>query len=368
MLGSTSRFSRWGVLAALLLLAVSLSAAVATLAPLPTGEKLAHWARCWTYALDPAPKGGTSLLYRIDRTQLSKDWLQNLRTEARQALNEEKIAYKGVWVDGNLLRVALRDPAQTEAALSRLKKLAQPLSAAPPAASPQAGAGYNLTAASEADGIVTLEPALAGLQEKVKESVPGSIEVLQRRIGNCTGGTVQAEGEDRIRVRVPGKDAAAAKRLTGTTGRLTFQLADETVTPEEAQAAGVPPGDVLLPGAKDDHMYLLHKEVILSGGDLEKAFADFDARGGEPALGFEFTRKGAAAFARATTENVGKRFAIVLDNKVIFAPVIREPITGGRGQITGGFSVQDVQELALLLQSGALPAPLTVLEETAIER
>ena len=118
---------------------------------------------------------------------------------------------------------------------------------------------------------------------------------------------------------------------------------------------------------KDERLYVLRKEAMVSGDDLEKAYQGFDSRTGEAAVDFQFKSRGAAAFGRVTTENVHKRFAIVLDNKVISAPEIREPIPGGRGQITGNFSVQEAQELARLLSSGALPAALTVEQERSVE-
>ena len=118
---------------------------------------------------------------------------------------------------------------------------------------------------------------------------------------------------------------------------------------------------------KDAQLYLLRKEAIVSGDDLEKAYQGFDNRDNEAAVDFQFKSRGAAAFGRVTTENVNRRFAIVLDNKVISAPVIREPIPGGRGQITGNFTVPEAQELAKLLSSGALPAALSVMQERSIE-
>jgi preprotein translocase subunit SecD len=112
--------------------------------------------------------------------------------------------------------------------------------------------------------------------------------------------------------------------------------------------------------------YLVEKRILVSGGDLVDAQASFDQRTNEPIVNFRFNSSGARAFARATQENVGRPFAIVLDNKVVSAPVIREPILGGSGQISGNFSVQEANDLAILLRAGALPAPLTIIEERTV--
>ena len=111
---------------------------------------------------------------------------------------------------------------------------------------------------------------------------------------------------------------------------------------------------------------MVEKRILVSGGDLTDAQPGFDQRTSEPIVNFRFNTSGARKFAQVTQENVGKPFAIILDNQVISAPVIREPILGGSGQISGSFTVESANDLAILLRAGALPAPLTIIEERTV--
>jgi preprotein translocase subunit SecD len=138
------------------------------------------------------------------------------------------------------------------------------------------------------------------------------------------------------------------------------------VSPAQADQGGLPPDDEVLYGASDKQPYVLEKRVLVSGADLTDAQPGFDQRTSEPIVSFRFNTSGARKFAEVTQQNVGKPFAIVLDNQVISAPVIREPILGGSGQISGNFTVQSANDLAILLRAGALPAPLTIIEERTV--
>src|SRR5450432_1471340 len=144
-------------------------------------------------------------------------------------------------------------------------------------------------------------------------------------------------------------------------------MVDLTVPPDQAQQGRVPPdSEVLMSSTAPKTPYVIKKQVLVSGADLTDAQPGFDQRSGEPIVSFRFNTSGSRKFAQATSENVGQPFAIVLDNKVISAPVIREPITGGSGQISGSFTVQQANDLSILLRAGALPAPLTIIEERTV--
>jgi preprotein translocase subunit SecD len=144
-------------------------------------------------------------------------------------------------------------------------------------------------------------------------------------------------------------------------------MVDSTVPPDQAAQGRVPPdSDLLMSSQAPKVPYVIKKQVLVSGGDLTDAQPGFDQRTNEPIVSFKFNTSGSRKFAQATSENVGQPFAIVLDKEVISAPVIREPITGGSGQISGSFTVQAANELALLLRAGALPAPLTIVEERTV--
>ncbi len=374
MFGFSLHFSRWGALLTLFLSIASIVFALPNVIPLSTYESLPGWAQLPRMPLGLDLRGGTHLLYQIDTAQLKKDWLQSLQTETRRALSEEKIAHSGVVVTGNLVRATLRDPDKMQAALARLKTIAQPLSASLLTGT-GGGAGMDIDVKGE-NGVITLEPTPAGLKRRIENAVTRSIEVIRRRVdpNGTTEATIQAQGgasgKDRILIQVPGLAPDEVKARVGTTAKLTFQLVDQSISAEDAKTNGVPPDDVLLPDQEHPgREILVHKEVIVSGDDLVNAYAGYDNRAGgigERAVDFEFNSKGAAAFARVTRDNIGKPFAIILDNKVISAPVIRSEIPGGRGQITGNFGLEEVNRLALLLRSGALPAALSIIEERSV--
>src|SRR5205807_545490 len=162
---------------------------------------------------------------------------------------------------------------------------------------------------------------------------------------------IQRHGTDRILVQVPGlQDPSRLKELLGKTAKMEFRMVDPTVPPDQAQQGRVPPDSELLMSSTSPKIpYVIKKQILVSGGDLTDAQPGFDQRTNEPIVSFRFNTAGSRKFAQATSENVGQPFAIVLDNEVISAPVIREPITGGSGQISGNFTVQQANELALLL-------------------
>ena len=204
-------------------------------------------------------------------------------------------------------------------------------------------------------------------------AVNQSIEIIRRRIDE-TGvrePTIQRQGEDRILVQLPGvDDPERIKRLLGRTAKLTFHLLDENVTSEDRRSGRVPLGSQRLPGDEVDEegeeiSYIVRKRVMVSGDSLVDAATTRDQTG-QWAVSFRFDLTGARKFGDVTTENVGKPFAIVLDGRVISAPVIREPIVGGNGQITGNFTVEEANDLSLLLRAGALPAPMKILEERTV--
>ncbi len=375
MYGFSLHFSRWGALVTLFISLASIVLALPNIIPISTYDSLPAWAQLPRMPLGLDLRGGTHLLYQIDTAQLRKDWLQSIQIEARHGLSEEKIAHSGVVIAGNAVRITLRDPDKMQAALTRLKTLAQPLSASL-LTGRSSGAGYDLLVQGGENGVITIEPTPAGMQNRVENAITRSIEVIRRRVDptGTTEATIQAQGgangKDRILIQVPGLAPEEVKARVGTTAKLTFQLVDLSMSAEDAEANGVPPDDMLLPDAEHPgRKVLLHKEVIVSGDDLTNAYAGYDNRAGgigERAVDFEFNSKGAGAFARVTRENIGKPFAIVLDNKVISAPVIRSEIPGGRGQITGNFSQEEVNRLALLLRSGALPAALSIIEERSV--
>jgi len=160
------------------------------------------------------------------------------------------------------------------------------------------------------------------------------------------------------------------KALLGRTAKMTFHMVDESATPDDVARGVVPPGTRILSGDREKsgeaYKYAIQSRVMLSGDMLVDAHASYDNQTGEPVVSFRFNNTGARKFGEITAANVGKLFAIVLDNKVITAPVIRSPILGGSGIISGSFTTESANDLALLLRAGALPAPLKVIEERSV--
>ncbi len=219
--------------------------------------------------------------------------------------------------------------------------------------------------------MVQLTITQPAITERIRQSIEQSIQIVERRINEL--GTVepliQRQGIDRILVQVPGlSDPQRLIELIGKTAKLTFRLVDMSVSAEQAQQGRVPPESDLLYGPQKEggQTYVIEKRIMVSGEDLTDAQPGFDQRTSEPIVTFKFNTNGARRFAQVTQENVGRPFAIVLDNEVISAPVIREPILGGSGQISGSFTVQQANDLAILLRAGALPAPLQVIEQRVV--
>ncbi|WP_129647384.1 protein translocase subunit SecD [Peristeroidobacter agariperforans] len=190
-----------------------------------------------------------------------------------------------------------------------------------------------------------------------------SIEIVRRRIDaiGVAEPTVQALGTDRILVQLPGmQDPASIRTLLGSTAKLTFHRVESWSVP----GRGTPRiGTIRVPAADEDIEYILQQRPMLQGERLVQANASFDTQTSQPVVSFRFDDVGAKEFAKITTENVGRQFAIVLDGKVISAPRIQEPIIGGSGQITGNFTAAETSSLSALLRAGALPVPLQIIQE-----
>ena len=209
-----------------------------------------------------------------------------------------------------------------------------------------------------------------GLNYRMGSALTQSIEVVGRRVNELgtTEPIIQRQGNDRILVQVPGlQDPQRLKDILGQTAKLTFQMVDQTMPVQEAIEGRPPAGSTVMYSTDDPPVpYLIENRVIVSGENLVDAQASFDQRTNEPVVSFRFDSKGAQRFGAATQQNVGKLFAIILDDQVISAPQIREPILGGTGQISGNFSVEGANDLAVLLRAGALPADLTIVEERTV--
>ncbi len=307
-------------------------------------------------------QGGSSLLLEVDTGAVRKERLQGIADDVLRILRQARIPFTGRSVHGNSVEVRITRESDVDNAVGKLRELSQPLSGV------IGSTGQRSVDIAENGGLVTLTPSDAALAERIRQSVDQSIQIIERRVNELglVEPTIQREGADRILVQVPGlQDPSRLKEILGKTAKLDFRMVDQSMTAEQAIATH-PPADAEILDGEGGQKYLIEKRVLVSGADLVDAQPGFDQRNSEPIVSFRFNSSGARKFAEATQQNVGKPFAIILDNKVISAPVIREPILGGSGQISGNFTVQQANDLAILLRAGALPAPLTVIEERTV--
>ena len=346
--------AKWKVVVILVLCALGVIYALPNLLPRSTADALPAWLPHKQISLGLDLQGGSHLLMEVETQSVIRDRLNGLVDEVRSALVKQRVGYTGLGVVGNGVGFTLRNPSDADKARDAVRSLD------PDTSLQVQGNRFALNLTEQA------------LRDRTSAAVDQSIEIVRRRI-DATGvrePTIQREGTDRILVELPGVgDPERIKQLIGKTAKLTFQMVDMDHSPEQAEGGNVPPGDMLLPLDKPapdgkPQMFLVHRRVMVSGDTLVDAQPSFQDN--QPVVSFRFDAVGARRFADATKANVGKPFAIVLDNKVISAPVIREPILGGAGIISGGFTVQEAQDLALLLRAGALPAPLKVLEERTV--
>ncbi|MGA2891574.1 MAG: protein translocase subunit SecD [Xanthobacteraceae bacterium] len=353
-------FTRWKATAILLTALAVCLCAVPNFFPERIVKTWPSWAqRHVVLGLDL--QGGSHLLLEVDTGAVRKEQLQSIDDDVLRVLRAARIPFTGRAIRGSTVEVHITRDTDLDTALVKLRELSQPLSG-------MAGTtGQRSIDIVNNAGLITLTPTEAAITERVRQAVDQSIEIIQRRVNEIglVEPTIQREGADRILVQVPGlQDPTRLKELLGKTAKLDFRMVDLSMTPEQAQDAH--PSDSEILDGEGGQKFLIEKRVLVSGGDLVDAQAGFDPTNNQPVVNFRFNSSGARKFADATTANVGKPFAIVLDNKVISAPVIRTPIIGGSGQISGSFTVQSANDLAVLLRAGALPAPLTIIEERTV--
>ncbi|MEG6509415.1 protein translocase subunit SecD [Methyloligella sp. 2.7D] len=363
-------FQRWKVVLILGVVIVGILCALPNVFPSKTVAELPDWLPHKQVNLGLDLQGGAHLLYEIDQQQLIDDWLGNIRGEVRGALRTARIGYTnlGVKPGQKQVSVRIRDGFDLDKAYDALSELAAPINQG---AFGGMSGGKDLDVEQADNRQITLTITDAGLTQRMNGAIESSIETIRRRIDafGTTEPSIQRQGADRILVQFPGiQDVQRLKGLINETGKLDFKLVDPAANAQEVAASKRPPaGDELVYSADEPPVpYVLKEDSLVSGESLVDSQPGFDGRTGEPIVTFRFDSTGAQRFARVTQENVGLPFAIVLDNKVISAPVIREPILGGSGQISGNFTVEEANDLAILLRSGALPAKLTPIEERTV--
>ena len=312
-------------------------------------------------------RGGSHLVFQVDMDQVRTTQLENLADEARAALrNDPPILTAPPAVTGGEVVVRVSRPEDIDRAFERLEDLNEPVTTAMGQQSLQ----QRLEIERGEDGrTVRLSVTDAALESIQQRTVQQSIEVIRRRIDatGTTEPTIARQGDDRVLVQVPGEsDPQRIIDLVGTTARMTFHLVESGVQVGMDGEARTPPGVVVMPTEEPSEPFLaVQRRAMVTGEQLTSAGQTFD-ESGLPAVNFRFDTSGARAFGEVTSENVGRRFAIVLDDVIISAPRIRSPILGGSGIIEGGFTVQSANDLANMLNAGALPARLTPIEQRTV--
>ena len=349
------QIQRWKIILVALLCAWGLLYAVPSFVPRTVSDGLPRWLHADRVNLGLDLQGGSHLLLEVDTRAVKHDRLANLVDDVRVAFRNQRLTYADLGADAEAVSVRLRDLNDREKALTALR-----------------GLDPNATVTASPEGVVRMTYTEKAWDDRYTAAIQQSLEIVRRRIDE-TGTkepTIVRHGKDRILVQLPGvDDPERIKRLLGTTAKMTFHLVDTRASQADIESNRAPAGSMIVendkpgPDGRREKMAVLRR-IAVSGENLTDSQPSFN--NGEAVVTFRFDAIGARKFGEVTTENVNKPFAILLDNRVISAPNIREPILGGSGIITGGFTVQSANELALLLRAGALPAPLKVLEERTV--
>jgi preprotein translocase subunit SecD len=353
------RFSTWKFFAIVAMtLAAVLVVAPSMLSPSnyqALASRLPSWLTPPTIVLGLDLQGGSHVMLEVDQADLVTTQVKNLRDDVRRILREEKVAMTGgIGATARGVQLRVPDAADREKILPKLRLLRNSFSS-------NIGGQTPLEVEATPEGVIRVTVTDAGVRDKSRKAVEQSIEVIRRRVDalGTREPSIQRQGDDRVLVQVPGlQDPQTLKEILGQTAKLEFRLvAEPGQNPSETEE---------LEQVDEQGKLPIEKQVMVQGEDLTDAQPGFDQRGGEPVVNFRFNIRGAQKFGDVTSKNVGRLFAIVLDNKVISAPRILTPITGGSGQISGRFTVEQANNLAILLRAGALPAKLNIVEERTV--
>ncbi|OBQ75009.1 SecDF P1 head subdomain-containing protein [Mesorhizobium erdmanii] len=301
---------------------------------------------------------GPHILLRLDMADMIDRRLRATRGDIRTLLMGAKIGFNGLAVSGKAVQVRITDPAQIDAAKTALS----------PITAPAADGGVReMTLDGSEPGLLNFLLSDEGLKHQTSIAIAQCIEVIKNRLQELgvAGPVVQTTDQDGILIQTAGvPDLQILGNILTRPGRLSFQLIDLSMPVMDAINGRLPVGSLVLYTQDDPPIpYLIEKRVVLSDKNVLDAKASYNAQGDEPVVVFRLDSKGTAWFRQITAQNVGKPFAVILDDSVISAPVIREPIDSGFGQISGNFTVQEAKNIALLLRTGPLPARLTIAEE-----
>jgi len=353
-------FPRWKVWSITLVILIGILFAIPSMLPADLKARYPKWLPSATINLGLDLAGGSQLLLEADQADAAKQRLQAMEDQVATELRRDpRVEIGDVSTAGGRVSFLVRDPTQVDTAVERLRAITQPVA---------------LTGSRDWDVQVTdstrvvMTPTKSGSQRAMRDAMTVARDVVRRRIDpqGTKEITVINQGADRILVEVPGvEDPEALKSLIGQTARLEFKLVDLTADPNQVAQGRAPAGSQVLPMAEGGGNIAVKRRVMVSGDQLVDAKQSFD-QDGRAVVSISFNTAGARRFGRVTQENVNKPFAIILDDKVLSAPNINEPILGGQAQISGNFTVETANQLAVSLASGKLPVKLNVIEERTI--
>ena len=357
-------FPRWKVAGIWLILIALVSLSIPTFVPEEVTKSWGIHLPRVNKGLDLA--GGSYLLLEADTNDVAATRVEAMREQVQTEMRRQnpRIEIGDISSRNGQLSFMLRDPSQVDAARERLLSIT--------------GTGAGMTGQRQWDIQVVdtsrfvLTPTAAGLAQAVDTAMGDATEVVRRRIDEMgtREPTIVRQGTNRIVVQVPGlQNPQALKDLLGKTAKLEFKLVDTTADPQALARGQAPAGDQILPYPNNPSgvpFIAVRRSAILTGDMLSDARQEFEPQTNAPQVSITFDSQGGRRFARTTQENVGKPFAIILDNTVISAPNINEPIMGGRAAINGGFTVESANQLAIALRSGKLPIALKVVEESTV--
>jgi preprotein translocase subunit SecD len=355
-------FPRWKRLSILIGIGLMILLAVPSLTPESVRATWPRWIPkpAINFGLDLA--GGSYLLLEAETQDVAQSRLEQMRDQVRASMRQDpKVDIGDVSLQGGKLSFMVRDATKVDAAREKLLSIT--------------GSGVGTTGQREWDIAVVdtsrfvLTPTQAGLNQAVETAMTDATEVVRRRIDELgtREPTIIRQGANRIVVQVPGlQDPKQLKALLGKTAKLEFRLVDASADPAQVQQGNAPAEDIILPYAEGGQKIAVQRQVMITGDMLVNASQSFDPQSGQPGVTLQLNGAGSKRFAKVTQENSGKPFAIIVDNQVISAPRINEPILGGNAVINGGFTVDSANQLAIALRSGKLPVDLKVIQESTV--
>jgi preprotein translocase subunit SecD len=306
-------------------------------------------------------QGGSRLVFKVDSDALREAVVTDLRDDVVRIVREERIPFSGLVMRDGGVEFKVADAGNRQ-------RLSSKLAASTATAS---SGGGKIDIADSGDGLIRLTPTGQGFAERLHGLVGESIELIEQdlRDNGIKPADVQPDGPDRILVLLPGvTDPGPVVAAISRKARIAFRLVDASMDAAQAQQGSPPAGSEVLHDFKTKAPYLVVKDVAVDGDDISEAAPGFAAsQSQQPIVSFRFNARGTRRFAHVTADNIGRPFAIVIDDQVVSVPVIREPITGGSGQISGNFTLEDANRIAMLLRSGALPGRLTVVDQQVLQ-